>query len=131
MELDKILTPEEQAFLEKIQSKYMQHMTSLYEANLEKFTQDPQAETAEPLNVAEPSRHITNYQREIVVRTIAEISTINEQGKLTNIESCFEDAYHIPVPPDTDYEPLLKEFVEIFDRDITHCATKMTKAKNA
>lgn len=126
MTLESILTDEEKQFLEKINLKYHDHIENLYKNNAAQIETEVSASgNPEPFNVAEPSRHITNYQREILIKVSAEISTVNEQGRLTNVDLCLENFYHIPVPPDTDFDSKLKEFVNIFDSNIAHCAKKI------
>jgi hypothetical protein len=126
MNLENILTNEEKDFLDKINRKYQSHIETFYNNsanNLEE--QITTSGCPEPFNEAEPSRHITNYQREILIKLTAEISTVNEQGRLTNVDLCLENFYHIPVPPETDFDIKLKEFVDIFDQDIATCAKKI------
>lgn len=127
IDIKSILTDEEQKFLDQIQAKYQNHLNHIYENNIDQLNEDIKNNTAsEPYNTAEPSRHITNYQREILIRTLAEISTIDDNGRLKDIDVCFENLYHIPVPPDTDYKPLLDQFVSVFEQEIGQCAKKIT-----
>lgn len=126
-DIKNILSDEEKKFLDKIQTKYQKHLDDIYKNNLDQLNDNAKHNTsAEPYNVAEPSRHITEYQREILIRTLAEISTIDDNGRLKDIDVCFENLYHIPVPPDTDYRLLLDEFLSIFEQDISQCAKKIT-----
>lgn len=131
IDIKSILNDEERKFLDKIQAKYQEHLDGIYKSNIDQLNENIKNNTSsEPYNVAEPSKHITNYQREILIRTLAEISTIDDNGRLKDIDVCFENLYHIPVPPDTDYQPLLEEFVSIFDKDISQCAKKVTNTTN-
>lgn len=124
--LESILSEEEKTFLNSINAKYKKHIDEEYNEQKQKTIDELASDGGpDPFNIAEPPKHITNYQREILVKTIAEISTINEQGRLTSVDVCLENLYHIPVPPDTDYTKLLDEFVQIFDKEITHCAKKI------
>jgi hypothetical protein len=129
IDIKSILDDEEQKFLDKIQTKYQDHISKIYEDNIDKLNTDiNKNNSSEPYNVAEPSRHITDYQREILIRTLAEISTIDDNGRLKDIDVCFENLYHIPVPPDTDYRPLLDQFLSVFEKDIGQCAKKITES---
>ena len=124
-DIDNLLTEEERKFLAGINSKYHKHLQQLQEENVKQMSMDDN--NPEPFNTAEPPRHITTFQREMVVKVLAEVSTLNEQGRLQDINVCSENLYHIPIPPDTDYQVLLDEFMNKFDKEITALATKITK----
>jgi hypothetical protein len=124
-DINNLLTEEEKKFLSDINEKYQKHLKALEEENIKQLSMGDN--NPEPFNVAEPLRHITTYQREMVIKVLAEVSTLNEEGKLKEISVCSENLYHIPIPPDTDYQTLLDEFTKTFDKEITSLATKITK----
>jgi hypothetical protein len=124
-DINNLLTEEEKKFLSDINLKYQKHLEELSQENVKKMSTDDG--NPDPFNVAEPPKHITTSQREMVIKVLAEVSTLNEQGKLQAINVCSENLYHIPIPPDTDYQILLDEFNNKFDKEITSLATKITK----
>jgi len=80
----------------------------------------------DPFNCVE-QKHVTDYHREILIRVITEVTTLNDSGYLDNIETREEHMYHIPVPSGCDYTKSLDEFFSIFDTNITNCAKIITK----
>lgn len=80
----------------------------------------------DPLNYVE-QKHVTDYHREILIRVITEVTTLNDTGYLDQIETREEHMYHIPVPSGCDYTKSLDEFFGIFNTNITNCAKIINK----
>jgi hypothetical protein len=125
-DLEKILTQEEKDFLSKIKDKYQTYLNDFYRSNIETIQKEIDSSGPEPFNEAEPPRNITGYQREMIIKVISEVTTIDESGRLTAVEAVTEDSYHIPVPAEVDFNNLLKQFFDKFDPEITNLAKKIT-----
>ena len=124
--LENILTEEEKEFLAKIQQKYTEHLSSGidYTDELEQYVD---SKDIEKFNIAEPTKHLTVSNKEILIKLLAEVSEINEKNELIDVRVCLDNFYHIPVPANTDYEPVLNAFVKSFEEHIQDCATKIHK----
>lgn len=122
--IDQILTDEEQLAWQKIQHKLSSHINEIYLANLEQLDQSIPSGTKYLQDPVHP-QHVTSAPREITIRVHAEISTINENHQLENINQIFNHYYHIAVPAETDYRDNLMKFVELLDDGIQDYATKI------
>lgn len=129
--IEDVLTTEEKDFLSKLKDKYQSYLNDFYKSNADSIQKEIEASGPEPFNEAEPARNITGYQREMIIKVISEVTTIDESGRLTAIEAVTEDAYHIPVPAEVDYTKLLQEFFDKFDPQITGLAKKITNVPAA
>lgn len=123
------LTDEEKAILEKIADKMQNSFSSneFQEArkqNVEQIAKD--ASNPNFFNQPREIKHVTNYQREILVKVIAEISTVaDETNQLLEIDNIVENFYHIPIPSGVDYVGKIDEFLEKFDNEIENVAIKI------
>lgn len=117
------LTEEEKAVWEKMASKLEESFLEERKKNIEKMAKD--LEDPDLFNEIEEIKHVTDYQREILIKVNAEISTTNDQNKLLEIDNIIENFYHIPVPSGVDYVEKIGEFLEKFDQEIQDCAIKI------
>ena len=118
------LSQEEQELLEKIEEKIQEQIKSKTDKQLENIDEimnNPKQLGDSPFH----SKHITDYQREIMVHVDMEISAINDDGQLTEVGHILENFYHIPVPSGVDYTKKIKQFMDKFDRELNNCAVKI------
>jgi hypothetical protein len=125
LNIEDILTAEEKQQLDIIQKKIQSNLDEIYKKNLQNFTENLDDSVSSGLDEASHPQHISNNQKEMLVYLRAEVSTIDEQGNLKDIQQCLDNYYHIPVAPNSDYEVLLKEFVDKFDSELTSCAKRI------
>lgn len=130
IDLKSLLTEEEQKQLELIQKKIQSNLDEIYKKNVEDFQSTLNESSPLELDEASHPKHISTSQQEILISLRAEISTIDEKGHLSDIEQCLENYYHIPVAPNSDYKPLLEEFVTKFDNEVTTCAKRIYPENN-
>jgi hypothetical protein len=119
--INQSLTEKEQKLFYDLQSK----ITAVLDKQISSTTPEL-PKVPDPLNAVE-QKHVTDYHREILIRVITEITTLNDSGYLDNIETREEHMYHIPVPSGCDYTKSLDEFFIVFDTNITNCAKIITK----
>jgi hypothetical protein len=117
------LTEEEKLLWDKINSKMEKSIEDIKKENIEKMAKD--LEDPNYFNHYKEVRHVTDYQREILIKINAEISTTNDQNKLLEIDNIVENFYHIPVPSGVDYVEKIDEFLDAFDKEIQDCAIKI------
>jgi len=117
------LTEEEKLLWDKINSKMEKSIEDIKKENIEKMAKD--LEDPNYFNRYKEVRHVTDYQREILIKINAEISTTNDQNKLLEIDNIVENFYHIPVPSGVDYVEKIDEFLDAFDKEIQDCAIKI------
>lgn len=118
------LNKEEQELLEKLEQKLQTQIQSKQDKqldNIDEIMKNPKQLGDSPFH----SKHITNYQREIIVHVDMEISAINDDGQLTEVGQVLENFYHIPVPSGVDYTKKIKHFMDKFDRELNNCAVKI------
>ena len=119
------LTKEEQLLLDKIVGKMDKSLDDIKKENLDKMVKD--LEDPNYFNQPKEVKHVTEYQREILIKINAEISTNNDANQLLEIDNIVENYYHIPVPSGVDYTNKIEEFLTIFDTEIENCAIKINK----
>jgi len=117
------LTEEEKLLWDKINSKMEKSLEQIKKENIEKMAKD--LEDPDYFNQPTEVKHVTDYQREILIKINAEISTTNDQNKLLEIDNIVENFYHIPVPSGVDYVEKIDEFLDAFDKEIQDCAIKI------
>jgi hypothetical protein len=130
IDLQNILTPEEQQQLDTIQKKIQNNLDLIYKKNVEEFKNKAEEPEQSELDEASHPKHITTSQREILISVRAEISTVDEKGHLQDVQQCLDNYYHIPVPPDSSYELFLQQFIDKFDSELTSCAKKIYPENN-
>ena len=123
------LTEEEKAVLQKITAK-MQNSFSSNEfqegrrKNVEQIDKD--ASNPHFFNQPRELKHVTNYQREILIKVNAEMSTVaDETNQLLEVDNIVENFYHIPVPSGVNYVEKIDEFLEKFDNELENIAIKI------
>jgi len=131
IDLQNILTPEEQQQLDTIQKKIQNNLDLIYKKNVEEFKNKAEEPEQSELDEASHPKHITTSQREILISVRAEISTVDEKGHLQDVQQCLDNYYHIPVAPDSSYELFLQQFIDKFDSELTSCAKKIYPENNA
>jgi hypothetical protein len=131
IDLQNILTPEEQQQLDTIQKKIQNNLDLIYKKNVEEFKNKSEEPEQTELDEASHPKHITTSQREILISVRAEISTVDEKGHLQDVQQCLDNYYHIPVAPDSSYELFLQQFIDKFDSELTSCAKKIYPENNA
>ena len=117
------LTEEEKLLWDKMNSKMEKSLEQIKKENIEKMAKD--LEDPDYFNQPTEVKHVTDYQREILIKINAEISTTNDQNKLLEIDNIVENFYHIPVPSGVDYVEKIDEFLDAFDKEIQDCAIKI------
>lgn len=117
------LTEEEKAVWEKVSSKLEESFQEERKKNLEEMAK--KLEDPDFFNKPKEIEHVTGYQREIVVKVNAEISTINDQNQLLDLTNIVDNYYHIPVPSGVDYVEKIGKFLEKFDQELEDCAIKI------
>lgn len=130
IDLQNILTPEEQQQLDTIQKKIQNNLDLIYKKNVEEFKNKAEEPEQSELDEASHPKHITTSQREILISVRAEISTVDEKGHLQDVQQCLDNYYHIPVAPDSSYELFLQQFIDKFDSELTSCAKKIYPENN-
>lgn len=127
--LDAVLTPEEHQQWLKISQKIEQHQTQLMEFALSGTTPSTN-DMADPFNVEAP-KHITDYDREVLIKVTADITTIDPESRmLKSMETRYEELYHIPIPSGVDYMKNLSQFFDTFENNINRCALEINKVNN-
>ena len=117
------LTEEEKLLWDKMNSKMEKSLEQIKKENIEKMAKD--LEDPDYFNQPTEVKHVTDYQREVLIKINAEISTTNDQNKLLEIDNIVENFYHIPVPSGVDYVEKIDEFLDAFDKEIQDCAIKI------
>ncbi len=123
------LTDEEKAVLEKIANKMQQSFsTNEFQEgrrqNVEQLAKD--ASTPNFFNQPRELTHVTNYQREILIKVKAELSTVSDETQqLLEVDNIVENFYHIPVPSGVNYVEKIDEFLEKFDNELENIAIKI------
>lgn len=117
------LTEEERALWEKMSAKLEESFQEERKKNLEEMAE--KLEDPDFFNKPKEIEHVTGYQREIVVKVNAEISTINDQNQLLDLTNIVDNYYHIPVPSGVDYVEKIGKFLEKFDQELEDCAIKI------
>ena len=121
-----ILTEEEKKYFGSISKKIQKYQQDIA-LNAITGVSESENTTAEPYNIEAP-RHITDYEREVLIRVVADVTTIDPQSRLLeSIETTHEELYHIPIPSGSDYIKHLSEFFQTFDKDISNCAVEINK----
>ena len=70
--------------------------------------------------------HVTNYQREILVKVDAQLSTVSDEtNQLLEVDNIVENFYHIPIPSGVNYVEKIDEFLEKFDNELENIAIKI------
>ena len=118
----KNFTEDEKALLDKISSKMDNELEEFQKSNIEKM-----AEECEDPNLFQPKKaeSVTNYQREIIIKVNAELSSTNDANQLLEIDNVVENFYHIPVPSGINYEEKIDEFVNKFDTEVGNLVIKI------
>jgi hypothetical protein len=122
--LNDILSAEEQAAWQKIQSKLTEHISDIYLSNLKQLDESIPSGTKYLDHPLQP-KHISNEPREIIIRLHAEISTIDNNHQLQDISELFNHYYHIPVPANSDFRDNLIPFLEKVDDQVSEYANKI------
>ena len=123
--LDDILTPEEKEYLGVIEAKIQNKIRDLQKSKYDAIDND------EPLDLEElhpelgPPRHITSSPHEIRVYVNIETSTVNEKGYIDELKDITKKSYHIPVPPEKNYEEFIDKFVQYFETKLTETCKDM------
>lgn len=117
------LTPEEQELLKKMSGKLEESLDDIKKQNIDKMAKD--LEDPNYFNRPTEVKHVTDYQREILIKVNAEISTTNDTNQLLEIDNIVDNYYHIPVPSGVDYVEQIDKFLEIFDKEVENCAIKI------
>lgn len=117
------LTEEERALWEKMGAKFEESFQEERKRNLEEMTK--KLEDPDFFNKPKEIEHVTGYQREIIVKVNAEISTINDQNQLLDLTNIIDNYYHIPVPSGVDYVEKIGKFLEKFDQELEDCAIRI------
>lgn len=91
------------------------------EKNFQDIMKDKELLSNDPIH----SKHITTYEREIVVDLKMEISAINEDGFLREVAPIVQNYYHIPVPSGHNYTDGVSKFIETLEKDLESFANKM------
>lgn len=123
------LTDEEKELLERITTKAQKQFSSedIQQArkdNIEQIAKD--ASDPNFFNQPKELTHVTNYQREILVKVDAEISTVSDETQqLLEVDNIVENFYHIPVPSGVNYIEKIDEFLEKFDNELEDIAIKI------
>lgn len=117
------LTEEEKALWEKMSAKFEESFQEERKKNIEKMAKN--SEDPDFFNKPKEIKHVTGYQREILIKVNAEISTTNDHNRLLEIDNIVENFYHIPVPSGTNYIEKIDKFLEKFDQELEDCAIKI------
>lgn len=123
------LTDEEKAVLENIANKMQQSFsTNEFQEgrkhNVEQLAKD--ASNPNFFNQPRELMHVTNYQREILIKVKAELSTVSDETQqLLEVDNIVENFYHIPVPSGVNYVEKVDEFLEKFDNELEDIAIKI------
>jgi hypothetical protein len=127
-ELNIELSEEEQKNLDEINKKISEALNDkqkeIMDQNKDKIDdimRDPNALYDDPIH----SKHITNYDREILVDIKMEISSTNKDGQLTEIAPILQNYYHIPVPSGSNYVDTIEKFSLILEENLANCAKKI------
>lgn len=118
----KNLTEDEKALLDKMYSKMDNELQEFQKSNIEKM-----AKECEDPNIFEPKKaeSVTNYQREIIIKVNAELSSTNDANQLLELNNVVENFYHIPIPSGINYEEKIDEFVDKFDTEVGNLVIKI------
>ena len=118
----KNLTEDEKALLDKMYSKMDNELQEFQRSNIEKM-----AKECEDPNIFEPKKaeSVTNYQREIIIKVNAELSSTNDANQLLELNNVVENFYHIPIPSGINYEEKIDEFVDKFDTEVGNLVIKI------
>lgn len=119
------LTEEEKLLLEKLGQKFSKSLDDIKKENIEKMSKE--LEDPNYFNKPQETQHVTDYQREILIKINAEISTTNDSNQLLEIDNIVENYYHIPVPSGVNYTEKIDDFLKIFDTEIENCAIKINQ----
>ena len=117
------LTEEEKALWEKMSAKFEESFQEERKKNIEKMAKN--SEDPDFFNKPKEIKHVTGYQREILIKVNAEISTTNDHNRLLEIDNIVENFYHNPVPSGTNYIEKIDKFLEKFDQELEDCAIKI------
>jgi len=123
------LTEEEKALLNRITAKMQDTLASnefqqARKQNVEQIAKD----ASDPNFFNQPKElvHVTNYQREILVKVDAQLSTVSDEtNQLLEVDNIVENFYHIPVPSGVNYVEKIDEFLEKFDNELENIAIKI------
>lgn len=118
----KNLTEDEKALLDKMYSKMDNELQEFQRSNIEKM-----AKECEDPNIFQPKKaeSVTNYQREIIIKVNAELSSTNDANQLLELNNIVENFYHIPIPSGINYEEKIDEFVDKFDTEVGNLVIKI------
>ena len=127
-ELDIDLSDEEKTQLENLNKKIAKAIEDKQKAimdenkdKIDDIMRNPDALYDDPIH----SKHVTNYDREILVDIKMEISSTNEDGQLTEVAPILQNYYHIPVPSGANYKESIDKFSSILEENLAKCAKKI------
>lgn len=127
-ELTAEFSQEEKEIYNKVQQRIQQRIEEKNqqtikdnEQNFHDIMQDKELLSNDPIH----SKHITSYEREIVVDLKMEISAINEDGFLKEVAPIVQNYYHIPVPSGYNYVDSVSKFIETLEQNLESFAKKM------
>lgn len=118
------LSEDEQKILDKLNEKLLEKLEERKKYvvdHADEIMKDPNLLKDDPIH----SRHITDYNREILTTVRMEISSTNDEGVLTELGQILEGYYHIPVPSGCDYTQALDKFMTKFDNTLEDFAKKI------
>ena len=123
------LTDEEKAVLENIANKMQQSFsTNEFQEGRRHNVEQLEKDASNPNFFNQPRElmHVTNYQREILIKVKAELSTVSDETQqLLEVDNIVENFYHIPVPSGVNYVEKIDEFLEKFDNGLEDIAIKI------
>ena len=123
------LTDEEKELLKSIADKVQKQFSNkdiqqARKENVEQIAKD--ASDSNFFNQPKELTHVTNYQREILVKVDAQISTMSDDTQqLLEVNNVVENFYHIPVPSGVNYLEKIDAFLEKFDNELEDIAIKI------
>jgi len=114
------ISEEEQRVLDSLQEKINNHLSN---PDLEKIHEENRYD---PLEDPVHPRHVTDYPRELRIMISIEMSSIDKETRmLKEVDTVFQNWYHIPILENTDYTVKANQFIDALEQETNTLAHKI------